>query len=232
MSTVNNPVPPAQATTISTVDSNVLAALGVADASSVQRVQGLGLVHQARLAQLTRTAVDVTAQYGAGSTQAAAAEASVAASKATVARLAVVNLQVTIAKPQVSATGWAIYGHVYNAQLQPLAAYTVFLADDQKTYQRAYGFAYTASDGSFQINYAGSPTGAAATPQLYLEIANNNGLPVYLSTTAFQPQLGVATYQDITLPAGEPIIGDPPAGIRPIALPDPIKVPIKDPTKR
>jgi hypothetical protein len=224
MSTVNNPVPPAQTTTVSTVDSNVLTALAAADASSAQRVQGLGLVHQARLAQLTRTAATVTAEYGAGSSQATAAEAAVAASKVTVARLAVVNLQVSITKPQVSATGWALYGHVYNAQLQALAAYTVFLVDDQKTYQRAYGFAYTGSDGSFQINYAGSATAAGtATPQLYLEIANNNAMPVYLSSTAFQPQIGAATYLDITLPEGEPIIGDPPAGIRPIALPDPIK---------
>jgi hypothetical protein len=43
---------------------------------------------------------------------------------------------------------------------------------------------------------------------------------VYLSKTVFQPQAGAATYQDVTLPAGEPIIGDQPKEIRAIAMPD------------
>jgi hypothetical protein len=48
-------------------------------------------VHQARLAQLTRTAASITARYGAGSPQATAAEAKVTASKATIARVATVS---------------------------------------------------------------------------------------------------------------------------------------------
>ena len=219
MSAQTNSEQSTQAGTIATVDSNVAAALAIADSTSAQRVQGLGLVHQARLAQLERTAASVTAQYGAGSSQATAIEAAVTASKVTVARLATVNLQITLTKPQVATNGWALYGHVFDAQLKPVSAYTVFLVDEQNAYQRAYGFAFTDNEGAFELNFVGSAN-APATPQLYLEIANNKAQPVYLSKTAFQPQTGVATYQDITLPAGEPILGDPPKEIRAIAMPD------------
>ena len=194
----------------------------------------VSLVHQARLAQLTRTAASISARYGAGSPQAVAAEAKVTASKATIARIATVSQQVSSTAPLVSTTGWALYGHVYNSQLQPVSAYTVFLVDANKTYQSAYSFSYTDSTGYFLISFAGDPASsqnqspqslqaasapAPASPQLFVEIANSNALPVYLSTTAFQPTLGTATYQNITLPAGEPPIGDPPPEIRRIALP-------------
>jgi hypothetical protein len=56
-------------------------------------------------------------------------------------------------------------------------------------------------------------------PQLFIEIANTNGQPVYLSKTVFHPTLGAATYQNITLPTGEQPIGDPRPAICGIALP-------------
>ena len=219
--------------TVAEINNTVASELSTADSTATQGVQILSSINQARLAQKTRTAASITARYGAGSPQAVAAEAAVTASKATVARVAVINQQVSTAAPQVSATGWALYGHVYNAQLQPASAYTVFLVDAKKTYQGAYGFSYTDSTGYFQINSAGDPASsqsqsqssqqasaaAPASPQLFIEIANSNALPVYLSTTAFQPTVGTATYQNITLPAGEPPIGDPPPEIRRIALP-------------
>jgi hypothetical protein len=222
------------AATAAKISSDATTALSAADATASQRVQNLNLVQQARLAQLTRTAASISARYGAGSPEAAAAEAKVTASKATIARVATVSQQVSSTAPQVSATGWALYGHVYNAQLQPVSAYTVFLVDAKKAYQSAYGFSYTDSTGYFLISFAGDPAssqnqsqqssqlgsaGAPPPPQLFIEIANSNALPVYLSATAFQPTLGTATYQNITLPAGEPPIGDPPAEIRSIALP-------------
>jgi hypothetical protein len=253
------PTQPGSSTTTPTVaeiNSSVAGELTTADSTASQRVQNLSLVHQARLAQLTRTAASLTARYGASSPQATAAEAAVTASKATVARVAIVNQQVSVATPQVSATGWALYGHVYNAQLQPVSAYTVFLVDAKKAYQSAYGFSYTDSTGYFLISFAGDPASsqsqndsssprrrrsqAEARPShpgeedqqsepaqpatqtsfpLFVEIANVNAQPVYLSTTAFQPILGAATYQNITLPAGEAPIGDPPPAIRRIALP-------------
>jgi len=237
MSASTQPGAAATATTAATaakISSDVTTALSAADTTASQRVQTLSLVHQARLAQLTRTVASITARYGAGSPQAAAAEAKVTASKATIARVATVSQQVSVATPQVSATGWTLYGHVYNAQLQPVSAYTVFLVDAKKAYQSAYGFSYTDSTGYFLISFAGDPESSQSPtqqssqpppaasqtlPQLFIEIANSNALPVYLSTTAFQPTLGTATYQNITLPAGEAPIGDPPPEIRRIALP-------------
>jgi hypothetical protein len=63
------------------------------------------------------------------------------------------------------------------------------------------------------------PAPLAPPPPARPGLANSNALPVYLSTTAFQPTLGNATYQKITLPAGEPPIDDPPPEIYRIALP-------------
>ena len=220
--------------TVAEINNTVASELSSADSTASQGVQILSNINQARLAQRTRAAASITARFGASSPQAIAAEAAVTASKATVARVAIINQQVSAATPQVSATGWALYGHVYNAQLQPVSAYTVFLVDAKKAYQSAYGFSYTDSTGYFLISFAGDPASpqspthessqpasaaSQALPQLFMEIANSNALPVYLSTTAFQPTLGTATYQNITLPAGEAPIGDPPPEIRRIALP-------------
>jgi hypothetical protein len=192
-----------------------------ADTTAAQRIQNVGLVRQARVSQLTRAAANIATTYGATSTQAAAAQAAITISKATIARIAIVKDQVTTAAPAVTATGWAHYGHVYNAQLQPVSAYTVFLVNAQKTYQQNYGFAYTDATGYFSLSYAGAEgESKEAAPQLFLEIANAKGQPIYLSSTPFQPALGSATYRSVTLPSGEPPIGDPPPSIRNTALPE------------
>ena len=214
------------------INSAVATTLNAVDADAAQRTQDLGLVHQARLAQLTRTAANATAQYGAGSPQATAAADAVTTAQGTVARVAVVSQRVSTPAPEVAATGWALHGRVYNAQLQPAAAYCVFLVDAQNAYQGTYGFAYTDTTGYFLLNFAGTPAqtppgkGSAATatpppapPQLFIEVANASGQPVYLDGTAFQPTLGAATYRTITLPAGEKPIGNPPRAIRRTALP-------------
>jgi hypothetical protein len=215
-----------QETAQATVNSNMASALTVADSSSAQRVQQLGLVHQARLAQLTRTAASVTAQYGADSMQAAAATAAVTSSRLLVARISQINLRVTLAAPTVAAGGWALYGHIYTSTGAAAVAYTVFLVDEQNAYQGAVGFSYTGSDGSYALNYQPA-AGAGALPQLYLQVANASAQPVYLSTVVFAPAVGQASYQDVTLPAGEPVLGDPPAEIRATALPDVKATPTK-----
>ena len=121
-----------------------------------------------------------------------------------------------------------LHGRVFDAQLQPVSGFTVFLVDGTKTYQQAYGFAYTDDSGYFLLNYAGpdpalqdkSQAAAPATQvQLFIEIANTKALPVFVSTTAFQPVEGAATYQNITLPDGDQPIGEPPHEIRDVALP-------------
>jgi hypothetical protein len=181
---------------------------------------------------LTRNAASVTAKYGAGSAQATTAQAAVTASNATIARVAIVKQQVATPAPQVASTGWALHGRVFNADLQPVSGYTVFLVDAQNAYQSAHGFAYTDSTGYFLLNFAGTPaTGkgqkaqqaaqltAQIPSELFVEIANSKSEPVYLATTTLQPTLGTATYQNVTLAAGEKPIGDPPDAIRKVALP-------------
>jgi hypothetical protein len=194
--------------------------LTAADTDATQHIQSLGLVHQARLSQATRTAAALTTQYGASDPRVQAAQASVTAIQTTAARVSLVSQQLAAPAVQVASTGWALQGFVLNAQLQPAARFTVFLVDADKTYLRQYGFAYTDDTGYFLINYAGA-TGQTqtATQQLFVEIANTDAKPVYLSSTAFQPVLGTATFQNIVLPAGEQPIGDPPPEIRAVALP-------------
>lgn len=154
------PTQPSSSTTpptVAEINNSVASELGTADSTATQAVQLLSNINNARLAQQTRAAASATARFGASSPQAVAAEAAVTASKATVVRVAILNQQVSAATPQVSATGWALYGHVYNAQLQPVSAYTVFLVDAKNAYQSAYGFTYTDSTGYFLISFAGAP---------------------------------------------------------------------------
>jgi hypothetical protein len=251
--------------------AQVTSTLAAADTSATQSVANLKLVKQARLSQLTRTAASLTAKYGASDPRVIAAQATVAATTATVGRVSMVHQQLATPAVPVTATGWALNGQVLDAKLQPAAKFTVFLVDANKTFLRQYGFAYTDDNGYFLINYAGdatssstapaSPTegteedgtitagdgtttggdgtttagtitagttmpgttatvpGATTATQLYIEVANPDANPVYLSSTAFQPVLGSATFQNIVLPAGGQPLGDPPAAVREVALP-------------
>jgi hypothetical protein len=173
------------------------------------------MVHNARLSQLKRTADTLKKQLGPDDLSVKAAEAAVNVASAKVARISVVHQELDTPPPQVAAAGWALHGRVYNADLKPLAKYTVFLVDSQKTYQEAYGFAYTDDTGYFLFNVAGAKT----TPLLFLAMTNTKGEPVYLSATPFQPAPGSVTYQNITLPSGVQPLGDPPQAIRDVALP-------------
>jgi hypothetical protein len=204
--------------------------LAGADQIAVERVQTLAWAHRARAVQLLRTAASLRTKYGSGDSGAKSAEAAADAAKATAAQIDVVHRQVTTADPQVSANGWALHGRVLDAQLAPSTAYTVFLVDSAKTYQQAFGFAYTDDTGYFLLNFAGSgktrssaAPEAAATPELFVEVVDNYARPVFLSTSAFQPATGSATYQNIVLPEGQPPIGDPPPEIRQVAIPKPGK---------
>jgi hypothetical protein len=195
------------------------AALTSADTSATGAAQSLNQVQQARLAQLSRTAATLKAKYGATDPRVVASEAAVTARTATVARVSALSQQASTPAPVVAATGWALHGRVLNSSLQPVGNQTVFLVDEQKTYQEQYGFSYTDSTGYFLINYTPPAGKDSAQPTIYVEIANLKALPIYLATTAFQPTVGAATYQNITLPAGEKPLGDPPAAIRKVAIP-------------
>lgn len=203
------------------VGNQIASNLAAADEIAAQRVQTLAWVHQARAAQLSRTAASLKAQYGANDPGVKSAEAAAAAATATAAQVAMVQHQVTTADPQVAPNGWALHGRVFDAQLAPASGYTVFLVDSAKNYQQAYGFAYTDDTGYFLLNYPGpdAASQAAATPELFVEVADTKARPVFLSTTAFEPVIGSATYQNIVLPAGQRPIGDPPPEIRQVAIP-------------
>ncbi len=201
------------------LDSALNKALSEVDKSTADAVENLKLVQQARLSQLTRTAAELKAQLGANDPQVIAAQAAVTARAAAVARIGAASLQVATPAPTVAALGWALHGRVYDAQLQPVAGLTVFLVDGSKAYQAQFGFAYTDATGYFLINYAPPSGQAAPSVTLYVEIANQQGAPIYVGTTAFQPAPGSTTYRNITLPVGAKPIGDPPAEIKKIAIP-------------
>jgi hypothetical protein len=228
----------APAADMADIGNQIASNLAAADDVAAQRVQTLAWVHQARAAQLSRTAASLKAKYGPNDPGVKSTEAAVTAANATAAQIAVVHHQVTTADPQISANGWALHGRVFDAQLAPRSGYTVFLVDSAKSYQRAYGFAYTDPTGYFLLNYpapaeASGQTPAAAsgqtpseaapqaatTPELFVEVADTKARPVFLSTTAFQPIIGGATYQNVVLPAGQQPIGDPPPEIRRVAMP-------------
>jgi hypothetical protein len=212
---------------MSDIGNQVTSNLASADNIAAQRVQTLTWVHQARAAQLSRTAATLKAQYGPNDPGVKSAEAAVAAANADAARVAVVHQQVATPEPQVAPSGWALHGRVFDPELKPVSGFTVFLVDTAKAYQQAYGFAYTDDTGYFLLNYAGSDpasrdksaTSTQAQPELFFEITDSKEMPVYLSPTTFQPVLGSATYQNIILPADDQAIGAPPAQIRAVALP-------------
>jgi hypothetical protein len=208
---------PASATDASQAAEQLKSTLSSADSTVSQAIQSLGLVHQARLSQASRTAAALKAQYGANDPRVKAAEAAVTAAKTTIGRVSMVGRQLAAPAVQVAKAGWALQGYVLDAQLQPAAKYTVFLVDANKTFLPQYGFAYTDDTGYFVINYAGGQVPAAT--QLFIEIANTEAKPVYLSSTAFQPAPGSTSFQNIVLPAGGEPIGDPPKEIRVVALP-------------
>jgi hypothetical protein len=218
------------------IKSAATTALTAADSTSADRLDNLSLVQQARVSRLSRTVMSLTAQYGAGSTQVAAANAAVAAQQDVVARVQIARQQVAATAPTVTATGWAVWGHVYDATSKALSSYCVFLVDAEKNYQNAYGFEFTDATGSFALNYAGltgaagttaanqsaaaaAAGGAPAAPTVFLAVTNANAQLVYLGAKALPLTVGAALYVDISLPAGEPVLGDLPAEIRKVALP-------------
>jgi hypothetical protein len=212
---------------MSDIGNQVTKNLASADNIAAHRAQTLTWVHQARAAQLSRTAATLKSQYGPNDPGVKSAEAAVAAANADAARAAVVHQQITTPQPQVSPNGWALHGRVFDAQLAPVSGYTVFLVDSAKSYQQSYGFAYTDDTGYFLLNYAGSDpassdksaTATQAQSELFVAITDSKARPVYLSPTGFQPALGSAPYQNIILSADGKPIGVPPAQIRKVALP-------------
>ena len=130
--------------------------LSSADSSVNQGIQTLGLgASGAVVPGFNRTVAALTAQYGANDPRVKAAQAAVTATKTTIARVSMAGQQAAAPAVQVAKAGWALQGHVLDAQLQPAARFTVFLVDANKTFLQQCGFAYTDDTGYFLINYAG-----------------------------------------------------------------------------
>lgn len=211
---------------IRSVADDISTTLAASDEETAGRLQTMNIVHQARIAQLTRYATAVTAQYGEGSPEAVAAQAAVTASQATAVRNEIVTRQLNTAAPDVPAGGWVLYGRVYDAQAAPVAAQTVFLVNQQGAFQSEYGFAYTDETGYFVLTAEGpappaetDAVAAASTGELFVEVTNQKRQPVYLSSTPFEPTVGTATYVNIYLDAGGKPIGAPPPGVQKSAVP-------------
>ena len=200
------------------IDETTAAALAAADAGSSQTVLNLRMAHNARLSQLKRTAVALKKQLGPDDPSVKAAEAAVETGSAKVARISVVHQELDTPAPQVAADGFVLHGRLFSSELKPHAKYTAFLVDSQKVWQEAFGFSYTDNTGYFQLNVAGAKT---TTQPLFLAMTNTKGEPIFLSETPFQPALGKAIYQNITLPSGAHPLGDPPPAIRDVAFPSP-----------
>jgi hypothetical protein len=195
-------------------------ALSVADGVVRDGAQALQQVHQARLAQANRTLAALKAQYGADDPRVQAAQATVQATQATISRVSALRQQMATPTVQVAQSDWVLQGRVLDADLNPKARFTVFLVDDQKAFLRQYGFAYTDESGYFELHFAPSkPQPETAATQLFIEVANTDANPVYLSPNPFQPVIGGASFMNIVLPPGGEPIGDPPPEIRNIALP-------------
>jgi hypothetical protein len=214
---------PASDAATGTIASEAEAALAAADGETAESIQTLGLINQARLSLLTRTAAALTAQEGADSPQAEAATAAVNAVSVAIARIAVVGQELTTPAPEVPAGDWVVHGRVYDSESAPVPGQTVFFVNETHAYQPDIGFAYTDDTGYFVLDAARADVAEAdaskQSAELYLEVANANAKPVYLSSTVFQPAVGTVTYETIQLPAGEKPIGDPPPEIRKLALP-------------
>jgi hypothetical protein len=207
-------------------------AFASADTLAAQRIQSVQLVHQARNARLTRELAALRAQH-APDDEIKAAEAAVAASAFTASRVAIVHQQMTTPQPEVAAEGWVLHGRVFDHDLKPVSGFTVFLVDAQKMYRKQFGFDYTDETGYYLISHSGPGTPGKAPGsgrsssseqsstegQLFLEVADTNAYPVYLSEAPFQLVTGTAVYQNVTLAPGNKPIGDPPQQIRDIAMP-------------
>jgi hypothetical protein len=201
------------------IGESINSVLSSADAAAAQSVQALSLIHQARVTQLTRTAANLKAQFGANDAGVKSAEAAVTASASTAARVAMVHQELTTAAPQVPENGIALHGRVYDASGAPLPNMTVFLVDETNTYQQQFGFSYTDETGYFLVNVADSNALSANAKAIFLEVADIKSRPVYLSPSLSGTALSGELYQKIVLPPGAKPIGDPPKAIRGSAIP-------------
>jgi hypothetical protein len=204
-------------TTESTESQTIRSELANLDETAMAGLDTLAQVVHARVALATRTLKTLTTQYGSEDSRVKDFATSMEDAKATAARITVMRRQISTSKVQPGKDGWALQGHLLDAQQAPLARHTVFLVDANKHFLQQYGFSYTDADGLFQLDFAGPED--QNTSSMFLEVVDTQSNPVYLSTDAFTPTPGSVSYQEIVIGTGEPSLGDPPPEIRKVAMP-------------
>jgi len=213
---------------VSSLSSTLADALTQADQAAAARVQQARTVYLARASQLSRTAAELKAQFGASDAGVKRAEAEIAAARAASSQVAMLHQRLTTPDPPVAPDGWVLHGRVFGESRKPIAGFTVFFADAAKAFQQAYGFSSTDETGYFLLQFdagraASSDKAAAAkearATELFVEVTDLKGRLAYLSDTAFQPVIGAAVYQDIVLTESASTKGEPPAQVRKVGMP-------------
>jgi hypothetical protein len=213
---------------VSNLGSSLADAFTQADNATAAHVQQVQMVYLARASQLSRTADELKAQYGANDAGVKRAEAALASARAASSQVAMLHQRFTTPDPSVAPDGWVLHGRVSDESRKAIAGFTVFFADAAKAYQQAYGFSPTDETGYFLLRFDGSRAASsdkaaaakeARATELFVEVTDLKGRLTYLSDTAFQRVVGAAVYQDIVLTQSASTKGEPPAQVRKVSMP-------------
>lgn len=184
------------------------------DSQTATQFSGLTLIRQARISQLQRQAASLTVLHGATDSRVVALQASIQSQQSLASKLGTVRDQATTPAPVIPPNGWVLHGRVRDQNLQPVAQLTVLLLNEQKKWLRSYGYAFTDATGYYLLTYAPADSGeydSAASLSAFLEVLNQKRQPLYIDSSAFTLNAGVALYRDIALPSLTPL-GNPPPG--------------------
>jgi len=209
------------ATTGTQVSENLNAVLANAGTGVQNGLNGVVLVHKARLTQQQRYAAALEKEYGSQDAGTKAAQAKVAATKLVIGKVTAAQQRAATPTIQLMADEWALHGRVYDANSQPIPQLTVFFVDNDKAWLRQYSFSYTDKTGYFVLKGTKSADGNASDTKasgIFIEIISDDRLPIYLDSETFAPVDGQAAYKTITLTSQTPI-GDPPQAISETAFP-------------
>ena len=122
-------------------------------------------VRQARVNLFQRQAAAMTTVPGTTASDTVPGQVSIAFQQLSAAKFSAVNEQATTPAPTLPANGWVLHGRVRDAKLQPVAKLTVTLTDQEKAWQKQYGYAFTDATGYFSLTYAPpAPPAASSSP--------------------------------------------------------------------
>jgi cell division septation protein DedD len=91
-------------------------------------------------------------------------QSSIQSQQLSLTALNAVSTQVTTPAPTVPANGWVVYGRITDTNSQPIPKLTVSLTDQERTWQRQYGYAFTDATGYFALTYAPAAATTGAAP--------------------------------------------------------------------